>query len=438
MSRADGTRVHGTRADRTSADRTSADGTRVDPYRAGEDRAVQDRVRADRPGAARILRGERNWWFLGPGGGVARLRDSHVTDGGALRPATERRLREHGLLSAGPPSTYSLTVLTSTHCNLGCGYCFQNTGQAEDGGSRPPRIGRNRLTSDTITSLLDFTARRMAASGLERLRILLFGGEPLLNPRGCVELLERAQDRGLTGAWMISNATLLTPSLARRLSGLGLDRIQVTFDGDRPDHDRIRVRRAAGDGTFDTIVRNIVRACEAAPISWTVRVNVSQETIGGVDALVERLAALLDPGRCTLYFAQVGDVGVGYANDLRHTGALSARFTAWQRRALDLGFTVSRPQAHRPCATCGYGDGRYGAVVSADGTLSSCWETAGKSDWQVGTVTGGYLPDTHTRPRWIGCEDLYRRGDDERARADFRDRVDAALLDYLDETGRLQ
>ncbi|MCL2732887.1 MAG: radical SAM protein [Actinomycetia bacterium] len=395
------------------------------------------RVDEDRAGAVRILRGERNWWFLGPGGGVARLRDGQLTEGGALRPATERRLREHGLLSAGPPRTYSLTVLTSTHCNLGCGYCFQNTGQADDGGSRPPRIGRNRLTSSTITSVLDFTGRQMAASGLDRLRILLFGGEPLLNPRGCLELLERAQDRGLTGAWMISNTTLLTPSLARRLAALGLDRIQVTFDGDRPDHDRIRVRRAAGDGTFDTIVRNIRRACEAAPISWILRVNISQETIGGVDALIDRLAASLDPGRCTLYFAQVGDVGVGYANDLLHTGALSARFTAWQRRALDLGFAVSRPRARQLCATCGYGDGRYGAVVSADGTLSSCWETAGKADWQVGTVGDGYLPDPQTRPRWIGCEDLYLRGDDERARADFRDTVDAALLDYLDETGRL-
>jgi uncharacterized protein len=387
--------------------------------------------------AVRILRGERNWWFLGPSGAVARLRDSHLTEGGALRPATEAKLRDHGLLSAAPPSTYSLTVLTSTHCNLGCGYCFQNTGQAENGGSRPPRIGRNRLTSRTITSILDFTGRQMAASGLERLRILLFGGEPLLNPGGCLELLERAGDRGLTGAWMISNATLLTPSLAGRLAALGLDRIQVTFDGDRPDHDRIRISRASGEGTFDTIVGNIVRASEAAPLDWILRVNISQETIGGIDALIDRLAATLDPARCTLYFAHVGDVGVGYANDLLHTGALSDRFAAWQRAALEAGFTVSRPRAHRPCATCGYGDGRYGAVVSADGTLSSCWETAGKSDWQVGTVTDGYLPRAGTRPRWIGCQDLYQHADDARARAAFRDSVDAALLDYLDRTGRL-
>lgn len=394
-------------------------------------------VEADRVSGVRVLQGRRNWWFLGPGGGVARLNTGQLTADGALRPGTERRLRERGLLSAPLPRSYALTVLTSTHCNLGCAYCFQNTGQDPAGGSRPPRIGQTRLTSQTITSILDFTERQMAAAGLDRLRILLFGGEPLLNPRGCLELLERAADRGLASAWMISNATLLTPALAGRLAGLGLNSVQVTFDGDRVDHDRIRVGRSDGGGTFDAIVRNIVRASEAASIRWILRVNVSQETFQGVDALIGRLAAALDPGRCTLYFAQVGDVGVGYGNDLLHTGELAACFTRWQRRALDLGFTVSRPRAPQPCATCGYGDGRYGAVVSADGTLASCWETAGRDDWEVGTVTGGYLPGTVTRERWVGCEDLYRRDEDKRTLAAFHDTVDAALLDYLDETGRL-
>jgi uncharacterized protein len=385
---------------------------------------------------SRLLRGDRAWWFLGPGG-VAKLRAGHLAPDGTPLPGTVRWLDEQGLLTAPPIRSYALTVLTSTHCNLGCGYCFQNTAQDPAGGSRPPRIGRSRLTSETITSILDFTERRMAAAGLDRLRVLLFGGEPLLNPSGCVELLERARGIGLSSAWMISNGTLLTPALAGRLSHLGLGSVQVTFDGDRADHDRVRVVRADGGGTFDAIVRNIVRASEAAPLRWLLRVNVSQQTFGGVDALVERLAAALDPARCTLSFARVGDVGIGFANDLRHTGELAAGFIRWQRRALDLGFTVPRPGAERDCPTCGHGDGRYGAVVSADGTLASCWETAGKPDWEVGTVTSGYRPADATRDRWVGCEDLYRYGEDATALTAFRNGVDAALLDRLDETGRL-
>lgn len=385
---------------------------------------------------ARLLKGARNWWFVGPGG-VARLRDGHLTADGTLRPGAERQLRDSGMLTAPPVRAYALTVLTSTHCNLGCGYCFQNTAQDLAGGSRPPRIARSRLTADTIDDILGFTQRQMAAVGLDRLRILLFGGEPLLNPRGCTQLLERAARIAPTSAWMISNATLLTPALARRLADLGLTHVQVTFDGDRADHDRIRIGRADGGGTFDRIVRNIVRASEVSPLRWTLRVNVSQETYHGVDALVDRLAAELDPQRCALYFARIGDVGVGYANSLLHKGELADAFTRWQRRALDLGFAVSRPGPRKTCVTCGHADGRYGAVVSADGTLASCWETAGKPDWEVGSVTDGYLPSAVTGDRWIACQDLYRYDEDARTLARFRDRVDTALLDHLDETGRL-
>ena len=63
------------------------------------------------------------------------------------------------------PTSYSLTVLTSTACNLGCGYCFQNTGLDPRGGFMPERIDRRRLSSATIDRILDFTAARMARAG---------------------------------------------------------------------------------------------------------------------------------------------------------------------------------------------------------------------------------------------------------------------------------
>lgn len=389
----------------------------------------------DQSAGARILRGERNWWFLGPGG-VARLSARHLTADGALRPAVEQRLRDSGLCSGPRRSSYSLTVLTSTDCNLGCGYCFQNTGQDPRGGTRPPRIAHARLTSAAVTEILEFSARQMALSGLDKLSILLFGGEPLLNVRGCAELLARAADYGLASAWMISNATLLTPPVAARLAGLGLRSIQVTFDGDRDVHDQIRVRRSAG-GTFDAIIANLAAASAASPLRWILRVNVSHRNYQGIGSLVDRLAASLDPARCTIYFAPVGDVGVGYANDLAWDSAMSSRFARWQRQAIDLGFKVSRPRAATPCATCGHGDGRYGAVVNANGTLSSCWETAGQPGWEVGTVTGGYLPAEGIRDRWVGCGDLYRHSADAGTLAAFQDAVDADLLDYLDQTNRL-
>lgn len=391
-------------------------------------------AQADSP--VRLLKSSRGWWCLGAGGGYARLKPHQVGPDGSINPGTERHLREAGLYDHQDRRAYGLTVLTSTDCNLGCGYCFQNTAQDPTGGTRPPRITHSRLTSETIGSVLDFTARRMAEAGQSRLSLLLFGGEPLLNPRGCAELLTRAADLGLVAASMTSNGTLLGPALARQLADAGLTSVQITFDGDRSEHDAIRVRRSGG-GTFDTIVANMARCMDVTDLHWSLRVNVSHLNYLGMAELVDRLAAALDTSRCSLYFELVGDVGLGYANNLMRTGEFAALMTQWQIRALEHGFTVRRPQADTPCTFCSAENGRDGAVVNADGTLYSCWETAGKPGWEVGTVGDGYLPSAQTEGRWVACGDDYQYSESRAALAEFRDTVDAALMDHLHATGRL-
>ena len=382
----------------------------------------------------RIIRGEHHWWFIGPGG-IAKLSDQHLGPDGQLTERAGRFLRAQGLYEAYTPQSYALTVLTSTDCNLGCGYCFQNLAQDPTGGNRPPRITHSRLKSETITTILEFARRQMTAVRLEKLRILLFGGEPLLNPRGCVELLARAADYGLVSASMISNATLFTPRTAERLAELGLKLVQVTFDGDAPDHDRIRVRRSGG-GTFDTIVTNMLAVSEVADIRWGLRVNVSHLNHTGIHALIDRVAARLDVARCGMEFAWVGDVGVGYANALEHSTALAAEFVGWRRHAMEAGFEVGMPRAISPCQTCSWNDGRYGAVVNADGALSSCWDTAGRPEWTVGTASAGYLPAEQTVGRWVSCEDR-RQGEHDEVVTPFADLADARFLDHLAAVGRL-
>jgi uncharacterized protein len=381
----------------------------------------------------RLLHGKYGWWFLGPGG-VARLGNQHLTQDGEVTQETRRWLSERGLFTVPQYRAYSLTVLTSTSCNLGCGYCFQNTGQDAVGGSRPPRIEHARLTSQTITAILDFVRSRMSEAHLDYLKVMLFGGEPLLNPRACRELLARAREYGMTHGSMITNGTLLTPRLAEQLSQLGLSTVQVTFDGDRDVHDHIRISRA-GTPTFDTIVANVARVSQVTPLRWTLRINVSHHNQASIDALIARLADSLDPERCVLGLALVGDTGIGYGNELSHDDALLASFDRWQRHVIEAGFRIPRPRPHTPCQACSFRNGAYGAVVSADGSLSSCWETAGRPGWRVGDVISGYHPGREHR--WTSCGAKYRYPEGRSRLAAFHDRADAALLDYLHESGRL-
>lgn len=384
----------------------------------------------------RIIRGRAGWWFLGPGG-MARLGENHVTSEHQLTAPAETYLRSRGLLDEKEPSVYTITVLTSTDCNLGCGYCFQNTGQDETGGNRPPRISHSRLTSSMIAEILKFCKRQMNEVGLQKLSILLFGGEPLLNPRGCKELLARAADYGLVKASMISNGTLLNTALAKELVALGLRSVQITFDGDREVHDLIRVRRSGG-GTFDSIVENMAAVSAETAIKWMIRVNVSHRNHTGIDGLVDKLAEKLEVSLCGIHFAWVGDVGIGYSNKMKQSGELAEQFFRWHKRAIDAGFTVDLPGPARPCVTCSFDNGKYGAVINADGVLASCWDTAGKPDWQVGTVTNGYLPRARTVGRWASCEDSRRYTAEGQVASTFDDAIDAHVIDYLFQTSRIR
>lgn len=382
----------------------------------------------------RLLKGEHGWWYIGNRTWTL-LRPEQVGPDGTVRGDIDDFLRREGAYRPRTPSSFSLTVLTSTACNLGCGYCFQNTGADTTGGHRPLRIERRRLDSGTIDQILAFTAKRMELAGLDKLYLLLFGGEPLLNPSGCLELLERSHSIGLTQGSMVTNGVLLKPKLAADLYAAGLRHIQITFDGSREDHDQIRVKRS-GAGTFDTIVRNVARASEATELRWNLRVNVSHHNYQRIGELFTQLKDQLNPARFMVTFAWVGDAGFGYANDLAHAQDVSDGFVRWHVAALEAGFKIARPGMHMTCHICSEPGGRVGAVVNADGTLYSCWQSAGKAGWDVGTVDSGYVDLNEVADRWVTCGYEYRQADGEVASA-FQDSVDSRVLDYLYVTKRL-
>ncbi|HEX6682110.1 MAG TPA: radical SAM protein [Candidatus Limnocylindrales bacterium] len=385
--------------------------------------------------APRLLRGEFGWWYLAER--KLLLLNANVVDesDSRLRPEVDERLRAAGVNDPGPTPPYSLTVLTTTTCNLGCAYCFQNIEQDPTGGPRPPRIAGVALQRDTARRILDFVADKMAEADLKELDVHLFGGEPLLNPDGCRDMLELAAGYGMVSAQMTTNGTLLTPALAGELADLGLNSVQITFDGNREDHDESRVRRSGG-GTFDDILANVSAAAKATGIRWNFRINVSQKNRAGLTEMVEQIAAGVDPSRCRIGFALVNDVGIGFTHTVEPDPELVDDVVGWTIRASDLGFIIGRPRPVQPCRTCTYRDGRLGAVANADGILYSCWETAGKPGWEVGTAGGGYLPAGEVNGRWVGCgHDA--RNTDPRAAARFRDAVDTRVLDYLHSQGRL-
>jgi uncharacterized protein len=371
-------------------------------------------------------------WVLGYRG-VYRVPLSAISVDGSLLPSYENHLRTLDRPPANQPAWYHLTVVITTRCNLACGYCFQNTGvAAARPGAAPARIPVTTLDDVATAEILDFCRRQMAEREAERLDLMLFGGEPTLRLDQCLGFLRGARELGLANAAMISNGTRLGPEAALALEQAGLRSVQVTLDGDAPVHDRIRTT-VGGAGTFARILRNLALASARTSMRWVLRVNLTSESIGSADALIERLADQLEPARFAIAFALVHDSSAEYDDALAPSSALASRVSELYVQALEAGFDVKPPLLSK-CGACGEFGGATGSVVNADGTLYSCWESIGKEGYEVGQISTGYAAAELIRSRWVACGYEAQPGAGDNA---YRRKVDATILDWLYAAGRL-
>jgi uncharacterized protein len=382
------------------------------------------------------VRGADCYWVRGYQG-IYRVPLSAVSADGRLCAGYQDQLSELDQAPPGQRLWYHMTVLITTRCNLGCSYCFQNAGSVEPlAGGAPPRIPVATLRDDTTAAILEFCRRQMAEREAERLDLMLFGGEPTLRLDHCLRLLEGAQRLGLARASMISNGTRLGPGAAAALERAGLQSVQVTLDGDAPVHDSLRTT-VGGRGTFFQILRNLEQATAAtSALRWVLRVNLTGASLGTSDALVTRLAERLDPGRFTIAFSLVHDSGPDFTDTLAPSPALARQVGELYVRALEAGFGVNLPILTK-CGACAEFGGETGSVVNADGTLYSCWESAGKPGYEVGTISAGYASADVIGPRWVNCGYGATTARNPAATGAYRGAVDATILDWLYAAGRL-
>lgn len=148
-----------------------------------------------------------------------------------LRSAFESALkRRAGLLEkTGVPVPPLVMISVTTNCNLSCGYCYAAT---------QPATGD--MPREQFEGLIE-QAKRLGS-----FFFLLTGGEPLLYP-SFLEILERHPDSVF---FAFTNATLLTPHMARRIARMGNFILLPGLDGERGETDENR-----GEGVYDSVRR---------------------------------------------------------------------------------------------------------------------------------------------------------------------------------------
>lgn len=173
---------------------------------------------------------------------------------------------------------FRLTIVPTLDCNLNCPYCFETEKRDES------------ITLSDCDEIKVFIEKQLESCQTKVFSIAWYGGEPLLK----TDIIERISNDTdaicqkmkikRVGDSIVTNGYLLTEQVAKNLTKYGINKIQLTLDGDRESHNQRRVLKN-GKGTFDKILNAIFVAQQQFDLV-TVRFNTNKSNYGGIRDLV--------------------------------------------------------------------------------------------------------------------------------------------------------
>ena len=182
-------------------------------------------------------------------------------------------------------------------------------------------------------------------------------------------------------------------------------------------------------------MENLASALDtAASLQVTARLNVNARSLTSLDDLLLTLGQFDAASRPSIRFGLVDDIGLNFSDAPERSDETAKRICELALHALDLGLHVQPMAAPGDCLFCSVVGGASGCVINADGTLYSCWESVGRTGFEVGDLTHGYMPMQDLAERWVDCS--YNVTDAQTAKMAARrisDIVDAAVLDHAYE-----
>lgn len=284
-----------------------------------------------------------------------------------------------------------LTIAPTLECNLTCVYCYEK--------------GRrfNQMNNQTIDNVINFVKNRIDKFSV--LSVCWYGGEPLMALETIEKLTKAFKD--ICGekieyiAYMVSNGYLLTPEVAKRLSDLSIDYIQITLDGTKEIHDQRRFLPDNG-GTFDTILNNIKNSCDLLRI--VIRINLDK--LNG-DKSLDILDVLEDyelNNKVSFYIAQVDNINNTCSNniclnDLEFSDIEVNFYKEASKRNMH---KINFPRVtHSFCGAIILNS----YVIDPLGDIYKCWNTIGDKSYCVGNVSKGIVINKQLT-KWINYDQV--------------------------------
>ncbi len=250
--------------------------------------------------------------------------------------------------------------MPTEQCNFRCFYCYE-------------RFKLNKMKQSTVNGIKALLKNRIP--DLKVLEISWFGGEPLLGYDIITDVMKSVQESACKNkrltiiGEMVTNGYLLTKEHFEELIQLGITYYQITFDGDKEEHDKLRVR--ADDGsTFDRIWGNLLSTHKSdLKFDIQVRLHANSGNYRSMLSFIQKFADSFESdNRYRLFIRPISKMGGINDDNLPILTDLDI-IKSLRKRAKLLGLRVREPSPRRHVC---FASRLNSFVIRSDGTLSKC------------------------------------------------------------------
>lgn len=296
-------------------------------------------------------------------------------------------------------SSFGLTIMPTSDCNLSCPYCYEHK----------TREYMTKSVQDDLVTFVDNHLEKAKYYGVS-----WYGGEPLLAVDTIVDLSKRFMELCSKHnceyyAGIITNGTLLTPENAQKLKESNVTFVQVSLDGTKEFHDKSRIGKGK-KGTFDIIIDNIKKAIDILP-SIYIRINVNKDNVSCLSDLLDHLESEGLKGKVQVYVGQIEPIGaIRTCNDITvkciEDDFFAETYVSFNKMAIQKGWD---PEPYLvPATTFGLcaAEMDNAFVVEPNGDLQKCWVPVGEEQERVGNIRDGVVSYVNLN-KWIGYSPLH-------------------------------
>ena len=177
---------------------------------------------------------------------------------------------------------FNIVLVPSLACNFSCPYCFE----------KDLKCGSEDIKK-YFSALKKFAKKNF--KNYKCIQISLFGGEPLLFAKQCIEFLDWVKKDAKENNYkyftsIVTNGSLLTEKILDGLLENDLRMLQITIDSDKKTHDLTR-RFKNGKPSFDLLIEKISmiinKTKNKKDFKFVLRINLSNTTVKKVRESLE-------------------------------------------------------------------------------------------------------------------------------------------------------